>query len=983
MPGAPAESPIFATIDRRNVRLNPRSSNSNEGHIPRRQVIDLLDSSLSLTFSPDLSKDCWRVLKDRSLLAQTLLDWATSANRPGLTKTFVAARLMRLWSRLGIDVDEAILNFLTLRAQESGVCKKAVYHLISELARSGHFSTSKYIQWLIARGGLHDFEDVAADGPCATRLLAELPIHDLPESLIRLRRTLLSRASFSVDVETETIDNMCLLFERCIPCIYGKTLRNVEVPTTSDVVQNVTHLSRTVKAELGLRLRKQINLYMAGSMSSMAEELKVKTADAIAPSITLADFNFIRGVLEATEDLAMLADILKLASGSSSSRILASITDTLNLHRTTLSAIGALKDLFDILLDRQCSLAVIQSPESRILLNSLCELSATIPGAKDIHLQLSQEVARNACKTAVDACSPVSDHVAEVLQKSDGEFSDEVEKLLSSGNSMDAPTLARLFQVVITQIEGSWTQTAPGPQRYGALLERLRTFDTKHFDTMFALWLEHMIRRTERPSLSRVLGPLISAGCVGFRDFLNTCVSVLQSSRYKNERLMTSRIAFESLSLALSTSSDDDIMSVEDAYTLNIKRSQAQLKDHSAILTIIRRAVELSEPPADGQEDAINALCHGIAFHSYLQRLVLTEFDCVIGDLVMPLSKSQDLHVLARLRVIVRSLLGLETNTTSPDDLIIANRIEIVFSVASDLTLPFCQLALQSIFASERSDWTNEDTAITSPLQAFERAVDAALANNNSTWTKIIPMLDIQIARHLCERAERTLLDIIPSTKPQDPSTLNRQSDEELARKMLFVMDITAYSMRNSRNSSAALQIVDKLNSLVHTLSQPDLESAYAVIERWLPLMLEFITIQTSDLDTSKQSSELRARILLALSTLFLSLQSHNPHNATLRNYIFDVCLMLVDELPDDARLQCIRFLTDKSKHGAVNAAADPALRYIFGFGKDRDDCLMLNQKGKMVPFPLRRWENLSEPTPMVGENDTALSLSLFQARKA
>jgi mediator of RNA polymerase II transcription subunit 12 len=39
-------------------------------------------------------------------------------------------------------------------------------------------------------------------------------------------------------------------------------------------------------------------------------------------------------------------------------------------------------------------------------------------------------------------------------------------------------------------------------------------------------------------------------------------------------------------------------------------------------------------------------------------------------------------------------------------------------------------------------------------------------------------------------------------------------------------------------------------------------------------------------------------------------------------------------------------------------------------------------EKEKLAPFPLRRWEMLGEPTPNVGENDTSLSLTLFDARR-
>lgn len=987
----PDETQIFDAISRRNARLKSRSSSGDETQNSQRRVIDLLDASLSVQYSPDLSRECWKAMRDRVLLVQTLFDWATSCARPSLMKTFVAARLMRTWSRHGIDVDESVLNYLTFRSNGPGVSSDAVYHLVSELARSGHFSVSKYIQWVIARGGLHGSQDVAVDGPCVTRLLAELPVHDLPENLLRIRKTLLHRASFSVDDETETIDNMSLAFERCSPNLYGRTPSGEEAPTIADVVQTVTHLSRTVKAELGLQLRKQTNLRMTKASASEMGEWKADSEYETATTITIADFTFTRAVLEATEDLSMLADILKLVSSSSSTQILASIGDTLNMHRLTFSAIGALGDLFDTLVSRQYTQGVIQGPESAVLLHSLCALSATIPDAENVHVQLSRDVARSVRRSAVDACSPVSDHVAEALQKSDGDISDEVDKLLSSGTSMDAPTLKRLFQVLIGQMEASWAKSESGLQKLGPILERLRTFDTKQFDNLLTPWVEQTILKSDRPNLGHVLGPLISAGCLSFKDVLKASVSSVQKTRDDSDKPTTSRIAFESLSLVLNTYSNGDIMSVEDAYTLNIKRTQAQFKDHLAILKIARIAIEISEPSVDNNNVTINLLCQGDAFRRFLQRLVLTEFDCVLKEFVAPLAKSQDLHIITCLRAILRGLLDLKTTSTGPEDLVVARRIEVIFGVASDLTLPFCQLALRSLSASETPGSSSEAAADTSRLEAFERAVDTALANSNPTWTKIIPTLDPQIAHHLCERAERSLLSTIPSFKLTDsdsPSSPPKYGNAALARRMLFVISATAYSARNT-NHATALEIAEKVNNLAHALSQPQSTTAaatYDLTTTWLPLMLEYITTHASTLAPSRPATDIRARVLLALSALLLALHTHTGTDA-LSSHVLDVSLLLVDELPDDARAQCGRFLADRGKAGGEAVVGDPGLRYVFGLdpagaGGAGEGTLMLSQRGRMEGFVVRRWENLSEPTPMVGENDTALSLSLFQARR-
>ncbi|KFX86348.1 hypothetical protein V490_09113 [Pseudogymnoascus sp. VKM F-3557] len=200
---------------------------------------------------------------------------------------------------------------------------------------------------------------------------------------------------------------------------------------------------------------------------------------------------------------------------------------------------------------------------------------------------------------------------------------------------------------------------------------------------------------------------------------------------------------------------------------------------------------------------------------------------------------------------------------------------------------------------------------------------------------------------------------------------------------MLFVISATAYSTRNP-NHTTALEIGEKLNNLAHALSQPYSPdtAVYAQTTIWLPIMLEFITTHASTLSPSRPATDLRARILLALSALLLALHAHvGTHE--LAEHVLDVSLLLVDELPDDARAQCGRFLADRGKPGGEAVVGDPGLRYVFGLEPAADSGgLMLSQRGKMESFVVRRWENLSEPTPMVGENDAALSLSLFQARR-
>jgi mediator of RNA polymerase II transcription subunit 12 len=172
---------------------------------------------------------------------------------------------------------------------------------------------------------------------------------------------------------------------------------------------------------------------------------------------------------------------------------------------------------------------------------------------------------------------------------------------------------------------------------------------------------------------------------------------------------------------------------------------------------------------------------------------------------------------------------------------------------------------------------------------------------------------------------------------------------------------------------------------------------------------------------------EIRGRILLGLSSLLLLLQG-KLGLGQFAQQTFDTMLMLVDDLSEEARHQCVAFLSAKARSGPhvsqplavatpptsgftsipisplpttpstpgvsslaatapTSAAADPALRYTFSFGSAKgrlreEERLLLIQKNGARLFQFKRWENLSEPTPQVGENDTALGLNLFAARK-
>ena len=79
----PEATERLAMIDERHSRLRRNLNGKHSSQGSRREVFRLLDSTYTKPFTPELGKDCWKALKPRTELAQTVLEWATSMHRPG------------------------------------------------------------------------------------------------------------------------------------------------------------------------------------------------------------------------------------------------------------------------------------------------------------------------------------------------------------------------------------------------------------------------------------------------------------------------------------------------------------------------------------------------------------------------------------------------------------------------------------------------------------------------------------------------------------------------------------------------------------------------------------------------------------------------------------------------------------------------------------------------------------------------------------
>ncbi|KAF9872261.1 transcription mediator subunit Med12 [Colletotrichum karsti] len=994
----------FKSINARNERMVASANNSQPAN--RQILVKHLDTTFQTLYSPELATQCWAVSEDKCMVVRTLLEWCTSPHRPGASRVYITHALLRAWIPTGIDVTMAILEFLSSNPPTEANAKKTFHRLVSEIVRSGDFQFQGYIFWLIARGGLRKPSDTDAEGPCATRLLVDLPLHALNPPSQATRASLLRRASYDVSDEAEDINTAlkCIQHALGLPLPPGDPILQRKPVPLGKLCRLISNSSRALQTEVGARL------------------LQIFTTEIVmtknGPQVSAPMFNFARAILEAASDFSVLAEIVKVVVRVSNPEILASCADTVNVHLPIFAALGVGKELFDVLMERLKVVGEEQGVAVRPLLASLANLAARLPGLTNTAAHLRKELHQCDRNTAIDACSPISDNMAAQLQDAEGELHEEIEKLLTSGTSVDRPTMDRLFHTVVSRLEASWSNSPERQRAYSALLGRLRIYDTQHFDLRMTDWVHHVSALKARPGLAEIYPLLISMGCLTLPILLTT-TNVETSAVARNASAPTNSTTTymqEVLHLTTMPLPPKTALTPEETYRFYIQQRIAPRHNHKEMVVLVRNAlVEYSrlQNQSDLALPLTNPNFRDMMFE-LMRLLVLLDAPSVVQVLG---SKTQEPALSGLFAQITTKLLMPGADDNAP------LTFETVLELANEFTLPFCQLKLSVGLTADTTSSPGGGEQAMSQFDMFSRAMDRAVSANNVMWTSMLPYLNEEVTEHLKRQAHLRFLGLFPSQKNPSSSDPLSQDSIQLAGSLLSVVEAIVRGRPTPRTSQLTSGMVEKLTELWEILAaggDDKKELRASILRHWLPALLRFITLHTNANEavavpsqgannmkppTSAVAFELRGRILVVLSALTLELDSLalDPTGRQLGEQVFDLAVLLVDCLPEDTRLQCVRVLLQNGT--AQNpASSDARLRYLFSYMPAATEQFILAHRqqpasqqasqtrlkvpisfqgtDKYTPFVLRKWEMLSEPTPNIGENDTALSLTLFEAIK-
>ena len=798
-----------------------------------------------------------------------------------------------------------------------------------------------------------------------------MPTDGLASHDLNLRGILLSKCGSSVAYERQVIRAIQVSIADQIPGLFLPPEPNLGSTTVS---YDIKELSIPIKLTVAQWIRECVASQCSRVRSQNGGQ-KDDPRQAFLPIMTLDQLVGVRSILETLEDFAILADVLEIVLESEDVPLLTFICDTVNHHLTTFAAVGALQDLFHGLLQKHEHVCK-GTPADQTLVESLIDLGRCLPSrAREVrHLRAQMQLFRQ--KAAAPACSPVSDHMVEVLQSTETKFFDEVEQVLASGTSINDQSMKHLFDSIAKHAECAWIDPRQSDMMFLVLLSRLRSFNPDMFDSLIASWIKSIVRSPTVFNIPAVLPPVIYCGCVTLKKVLSIAQETIHDTVSADCRTV---IAMDLLELLAGTKQDPLGATKSKVYRLRLQYSRILRQSPQLILAFLLPAIEAY---AASQEH----------LHQRAQALILSQD---VRDLLTMVAVSnpqvlQNIGCSTGAADLVDKLL-FRRSPQNMQDQSIASRLRQLLVIVDDFNMPLCQSRLR-IFLAEAAANSEHIAA------AFVEVISSdAECDSSHSWPELVSGLLPKQGAYIRQDLERELLSRIGCGAGS-----TARNGAAVVQRTLSLVDAISASSSDSTQIPLAIQIADKLTAVLppqilstHQSESPPTSvsvdacgiSDDAALE--LKVLLRLLILHQPTIRHPRFPQLTLASLLLSLSTLLIGpyLKTH----PTLISTTNDLMLVLSDSLNEESRNRCVRTLLDHN-------VRDSRLRFIFGYPEHSDGEWLRVVSGCATtsdvkpagsrtqtpqPYPVRWWEMMADATPLVGPNDTSLSLTLFETRKS
>ncbi|KAK2743391.1 RNA polymerase II mediator complex subunit [Myotisia sp. PD_48] len=966
------ETAILAQLCERNERLIVPNNEPYGSPRPRRSasqmLMNTLDSMWYINNFFETSSKCLEFDMSHNALVSHILVWASSPLRHGKFRVFVAIRLLRRWAREGVDLDKAFIAFFSNKSLLLASLKlPKIYQIMAELVRSQSITVGKFFEWLLARGGI-DRRDSPNNIPLLPEVdfILHIPSRRLPDHVNNLRNILMKKIGVTPNAELAQICQMKFALQMRYPQIFLDKAASPSPRTTAAL--DYSKMAWAVRSELAQWLRDQVLIRLRAGPEHRRRhrKRKVPPPQPVYCELSLTEYLEMRDIFERIGDISMMADVLDVMPYSTNPRVLASTIDTINYNFETLTAIGATKPLFKAIADAYLTMPR-NEPGIQDLIISLLDVAVHFPEEVTTIAVLRRDLVRYENKSTLSACSPVSEHAADVLNPTNPAFRVMLDQLLASGNIMDDTTMIRVFDLLIQKLENGESDIRLSPNEVAKYLAELRLFNHKMFDALMIKRVLRMLDPSHRKNLPGFLPPLVGVGCITFPSFFALVEASLDPTTQSNPALDGPNVRFDALRL-LSTD-QYETQEIPDAVSYRFKIALRDYLNNNCddIISYIYAAMAeayLKKADATSQE-----LLKATLFPLLCDVVVRRSSGPQRGECLLKLFQKFPDGVQLLERVLDR-LLGLESRR---DPRYPVQEIFRILERINEVSVVFSVIKLR-LFINSLDD--DSKIAIVEPLfAAFEH--DAL--SGSFRWIDIIPTLNTEIRKRMRQMAENKLLaslvlsPAVPELLLEDPYV----DENSCISGLVYLSIIEELAPRTPFESASATSgntLVEKMNILMQRaislsikLKKNVANSAATSGDRapptdasalgvWCYIILRFISIQRSTFTMdrgSKADLTDQTRLLITvcyiaftpmidilfsksrdftttLPTQYSHLRRSLPDTwPSLRTYATDVAALLTDTIPNDARRQCARFLQDKCPF-FLHPYLDPRLTYLF-----------------------------------------------------
>ena len=787
---------------------------------------------------------------------------------------------------------------------------------------------------------------------------------------------MLSKIGASVEDEIEILRSVQGSIAKQIPNFFS-TPRTDDASPSGDYT--LMQLSIPIKTAVAQWIRQAVASRSSQKRSHCNNQTEEQLGTSHLLKITLDQFKAIRRVLEDLEDFAALVDVLEFILETNDITILTSACDTMCYHLSIFAAMGALPDLFSSMVQQYKHVSK-NKPADQGLIESMIDLGKCIPNTDHEVRLLRTQLRLHRRKAAASACSPISDHMTEALQSAEPTFPDEVDQVLASGTSIDKQNLAQLFDKVVQ----GWEQ----PQRcskehdlvFPELLSRLRPFDPDHFEVLMASWIGRVLRSTTKPGPPTTLPIFITSGCVTLDKLLRIAQDALHDLK-TGERHTT--IAMDVLELlATSKVLRHNSLYVSKSYRLRWQVVRVLRRDPAVMIPFLLPTFEAYSAAQVEFRNRANTLIFNEDVQNLIKTLAVRD-----PESLQSISFSTGVAaILDKLIPLQHLQIGAHEQSSDPRH---------ILCLVNLYNLPLCQLKLKTMFSTDATASGHAASTLSGIVSS-----DAEFPSSDF-WPELVSALPPEQGDYIRQCLERDILSRI--SYGLGASTAGNVA---LIGRTLSVID--AIGADNACQTSFPLitQMAEKLSHalticrpLARGLDSPcrGSSSEEPCILRdtmyHIDVLLRLLNIHQPTVQ--RPNFPQSTLIQLHLSLTFLLIHPALNTNTSVTSRLHDTLLVLSDSLSEESRANCIRTLRDYK-------IRDPRVCFVFGYSEPTDDewlQAVTNPSTRsdsrpagpsseqmlraMQPYPVRRWEMMQDATPLMGVNDTSLSLTLFGARKA